>query len=160
MQISAQHRYTATPDQVLAMMADRIWLTEVAKRAGAEQWSASVDADGSHLQAALPAPARAQKFTGATMKVNLTLLWGPLGADGSSDGHITVATPGMPASMHGTAHLSSEQAISTVDYLAEFTITVPLVGKTLEQAAAPYVRRIIDIQQAVGDDYLAGKLTA
>ena len=158
MQISARHNYSASPDRILAMMAYELWLTEVARRAGAAEWAASVDSAGSHMRAALPAPARAQRFTGSTMEIDLTISWNPLADDGTSNGRITVVTPGMPASMGGTAHLVSESGLSIVDYLADFVITVPLLGRTLEQAAAPYVRRVIDIQQSVGNDYLAGRI--
>ncbi len=92
------------------------------------------------------------------MEIDLTISWNPLADDGTSNGRITVVTPGMPASMGGTAHLVSESGLSIVDYLADFVITVPLLGRTLEQAAAPYVRRVIDIQQSVGNDYLAGRI--
>ena len=155
MQISARHNYAATPDQILQMMADQIWLTEVARRAGAQEWATSVDEAGSHVLAALPAPSRAQPFTGPMMKIDLTIRWNPVTA-GTSDGRITVVKPGMPAAMSGTAHLTTDGTLSVVDYLAEFTITIPLLGKTLEQAAAPYVRRVVDIQQSVGNDYFAG----
>lgn len=158
MQITARHSYSASPGQILVMMADERWLAEIARRAGAQEWDVSVDTQGSHVWAAMPAPARAQRFTGPTMKVGLTIAWSPLTDVGISDGSLDVSTPGMPASMTGTAHLAPEGAASIVTYLANFAITVPLIGKSLEQAAAPYVRRIIDIQQSVGTDYLAENL--
>ena len=48
--------------------------------------------------------------------------------------------------------------VTEVDFKAEFRVNLPLIGRSLEAAAAPYVRRVIDTQQAVGNDYLAGRL--
>ncbi len=158
MQISAHHSYAATPGQVLAMMADERWLLEVARRAGATDCSAQVDETGSRVWASMPAPVRAERFTGPNMRVGLTIVWSPLTSEGTSTGHLDVDTPGMPATMSGTGRLMPDNSRSIVEYIAEFTVNVPLLGKTLEQAAAPYVRRVIDIQQVVGNDYFAGKL--
>lgn len=162
MQITQRHSYTAEPDAVVAMMADEIWLAEVARRAGAERWDVSSDAFASHVHAVLPAPEQARRFTGPTLKVQLEIRWLQAQLDGSRAGRLQVQIPGMPASMGGSALMTSVsiagQLGTLIHYEAEFTIRVPLVGRSLESAAAPYVRRVIDTQQEVGNDYLAGRL--
>ena len=64
----------------------------------------------------------------------------------------------MPASMGGTGEMIHLGRVTEVDFKAEFRVNLPLIGRSLEAAAAPYVRRVIDTQQAVGNDYLAGRL--
>lgn len=162
MKISTRHVYSATPDQVIAMMADERWLSEVARRAGAQRHEVSVSHGTSHVVAEMPAPEKVRRFVGSTLRIELDITWGAVGADGSADGRIQVAVVGLPARMSGSGRMiamSVDPRPSTaVDYTAEFTITVPLVGKSLESTAAPYVQRVIDLQQQVGDDYLAGRL--
>lgn len=162
MKITTRHVYSATPDRVIAMMADESWLSEVARRARAERWEVSVSDGTSHVVAEMAAPDQVRRFVGRTLRIELGITWGALGADGSSDGDIRVTVVGMPAKMAGRGRMTpltvDGQPGTAVDYTAEFTITVPLVGKSLEQAAAPYVQRVIDLQQRAGNDYLAGRL--
>lgn len=158
MQISTRHSYAADPATVIKMMADEVWLAEVARRAGASTWRVSADSAGSHVHAELPAPERAKRFTGANLVFDLDIVWQPIRPDGRADGRIDVRIERMPASMHGTGHMIPNGSVTEVDYQAEFNIRVPLVGRSLEDAAAPYVRRVIDTQQDVGNDYLAGRL--
>lgn len=162
MLIKIRHWYAAEPEDVVAMMGDELWLSEVASRAGADRWRVSVDAAGSHVHAEIPAPEKARRFTGASLKIDLDIRWQPGRPDRSRKGHIQVHIPGMPASMGGSGHMfpaSEESGPGTaVDYEAEFTINVPLIGRSLESAAAPYVHRVIDTQQDVGNDYFAGLL--
>ena len=92
------------------------------------------------------------------MKIDLTIVWQPPSHNGNREGRIQVAIEGMPASMGGTGEMVHVGTITEVDFNAEFSINLPLIGRGLEVAAAPYVRRVIDTQQAVGNDYLAGRL--
>lgn len=162
MQINKRHWYPADTDAVVAMMSDEIWLSEVAARSGAERWQVSVDAAGSHLHAEVTAPPKAKRFTGDTVKIELDLRWKPAHADGSRDGHLKVRAPGLPVTMSGGARMAplakDGQPGTEVTYTIEFTVNMPLVGRSLEAKAAPYVSRVIDTQQEVGDDYLAGRL--
>lgn len=158
MQISTRHSYQADIDTVIAMMADEVWLSAVARHAGADRWQVSSGADGSHVEAELAAPQKAVPFTGPTLKVKLDMFWPPSSNAGTRDGRIEVHIPGMPATMIGTGRMVSNGGTTDIDYDADFTIKLPLIGRGLEAAAAPYVRRVIDTQQQVGNDYLAGRL--
>lgn len=162
MQITTQHNYATSPEAVIAMMADEVWLAEVARRAGAERWEVSVDASGSHVHAELPAPEKAKRFSGPSLVIDLDIVWQPLRSDDSASGRIEVRMAGMPASMSGTGDLAPAtvggQPGTRIDYAAEFSVNLPIIGRGLETAAAPYVRRVIDTQQDVGNDYLAGRL--
>ena len=108
------------------------------------------------MLAEVPAPDKAKPFTGPVLKIDLTIVWQPPSLNGNREGRIQVAIEGMPASMGGTGEMVHVGTITEVDFNAEFSINLPLIGRGLEVAAAPYVRRVIDTQQAVGNDYLAG----
>lgn len=159
MDISTRHHYPASPARVLEMMADELWLAEVARRAGAETWQVSANSERSRVNAAIPAPERARRFTGPNLVFDLQIVWQAPKSDGTVPGSIDVEIEKMPASMRGTGLMRPNGTGTDVDFAAEFTINVPLVGRSLEDAAAPYVRRVIDIQQDVGNDYLAGRLS-
>ena len=158
MQISTRHTYHADPQSVVEMMANEVWLAAVARAAGAVRWQVSADIAGSHVLAEVPAPDKAKPFTGPVLKIDLTIVWQPPSHNGNREGRIQVAIEGMPASMGGTGEMVHVGTITEVDFNAEFSINLPLIGRGLEVAAAPYVRRVIDTQQAVGNDYLAGRL--
>ncbi|GAA2178331.1 hypothetical protein GCM10009785_00470 [Brooklawnia cerclae] len=162
MHISIRHSYAADPATVHAMMADEKWLTAVAKETGATTWEVAGSDQVSHVHAEVPAPARAKQFTGPTLSIDLDITWQPVRADGGRDGEVTVKVAGLPAKLAGTANTQAAtvagQPGTTVDYEAEFSINIPLVGGKLEEAAAPYVQRVIDLQQDVGNKYLTGDL--
>lgn len=162
MQISIRHEYQADPQAVIDMMADEVWLAEVARRAGAEDWQVSAADGRSQVHARVAAPERAKRFTGPNLMIHLTISWDEPLTDGTHWGRIEVSLDGMPAKMRGTGEAApavvNGKPGTSVDYEAEFSINIPIVGRGLEQAAEPYVRRVIDTQQDVGRDYLAGRL--
>ena len=65
MQITTRHEYQATPQQVIAMMADERWLEEVARRANAQTWEVAVNGATSHVTAELAAPEKVRRFVGS-----------------------------------------------------------------------------------------------
>ena len=158
MQISTRHTYHADPQSVVEMMADEVWLAAVARAAGAVRWQVSADIAGSHVLAEVPGRVKAKPFTGPVLKIDLTIVWQPPSHNGNREGRIQVAIEGMPASMGGTGEMTHLGRVTEVDFKAEFRVNLPLIGRSLEAAAAPYVPRVIVTQQAVGNDYPAGRL--
>lgn len=158
MHMTFHHEYPATPERVLAMMTDEAWLTEVARRCGATEYQVSVVDGKSHIQVAVAAPAKLQKFVGQTVNVDSTISWDAPDASGARVGTLDVNPPaGVPSTMSGSAKMTplGDQGESTaVDYEVDFSIQIPLVGKKLEEAAGPYVQRVIDAQYAAGLAYL------
>lgn len=138
MQISTRHTYHADPQSVVEMMANEVWLTAVARAAGAERWQVSADIAGSRKLAEVPAPDKAKRPPDRSRKIDLTIVWQP---PSHREGRIQVAIEGMPASMGGTGEMVQCSTITEVDFNAEFSINLPLIGRGLEVAAVPYVRR-------------------
>ena len=161
MQISTRHEYAVEPIEVVTMMADETWLAEVARHAGAESWEVSAAEGRSQVHAQVPAPRRAKTFTGPYLKIHLTITWHEPEPDGSYRGDIEVALDGLPASMHGTGVATAAEVAgrsgTAVSYDADFVINIPVLGRNLEEAAAPHVLRIINTQQDVGREWLANR---
>ena len=82
MQISTRHTYHADPQSVVEMMANEVWLTAVARAAGAERWQVSADIAGSRVLAEVPAGALADRWSrrgvlvcGAVLQAAAFALW-------------------------------------------------------------------------------------
>jgi hypothetical protein len=141
------------------MLTDAAFLESLLTEAGA--LNHKIDVVGSRTTATVEvaAPEAARRFTGATLTATLTIDWGTARPDGSHRGPITVVFEKLPAKLSGTATLSptatGTDTGTTVAYDADFTISIPFVGRKLEATAAPYVMRIIDAQQPRGTAWLA-----
>lgn len=163
MKITTQHRYAASPEQVIEMMCDERWLSEVAQQVGATEYQISVADRTSRVTADVTAPQQVQKFIRGTVKIELELTWGELAADKTAHGNITVGLGSAPAKASGSSRLGPAevkgQPGSVVDYEIDFKITIPIVGKSLEVKAAPFVTDVMAVLQRTGDDYLAGQLS-
>ncbi|MDR0436408.1 MAG: DUF2505 domain-containing protein [Propionibacteriaceae bacterium] len=156
MHVTAQHKYAATPEEVYAMLTDPAFLDSLFAGVEAESHQVSVNGSRTTATATLVAPEQVRRFTGATITAAVTIDWGQARPDGSWHGLISVDLGKLPAKMSGTATLSpAADGITTVVYDANFTISVPFLGSTLEKTAAPYVMRVIDEQQPRGQAWLA-----
>lgn len=157
MQITSAQTYNATPDEVFAMMTDEAYLAAVCDRFGATDRTITVDGTSTTVKMALPAPQQVQKFVGAALPLNQLITWGEPAADGSRTGTLKMTVDKMPVDVTGTAVLKPAGDATQVNYEAEMNVKIPLVGKKLEKEAAPMVQKALDVQQQVGEAYLAGK---
>lgn len=155
MQINSQQTYAATPDQVFAMMIDEAYLAACCDRFGAKERTISVNGNSTTVNMLLPAPAQVQKFIGAVLPLNQFITWGEADADGSRHGTLKMTVDKMPVTVDGTAELRPGGEGTEVTYQAEMTVKIPLIGKKLEQEAAPVAKRALDAQEQVGREYLA-----
>ena len=65
-----------------------------------------------------------------------------------------------PVSLRGTLHLAPGGRGTTVRLVGELKVNVPLLGRKLEQSAAPAVLAGFRTQQSAGDRWLAEHQTA
>lgn len=155
MQINSQQTYAATPEQVFAMMTDEAYLAACCDRFGAKERTITVQGSTTTVKMKLPAPAQVQKFIGAVLPLNQVIIWGAAAADGSRNGTLQMTVDKMPVNVAGTAVLRPGGEGTEVIYQADMNVKIPLVGKKLEQEAAPVAQRALDAQEQVGRDYLA-----
>ncbi|MFT8394681.1 DUF2505 domain-containing protein [Propionibacterium sp.] len=155
MEISAHHEYTADPATVHAMMTDPDWYAAVLDKSGADHHDVHVEGDSVSIHAEVSAPNQVQRFTGATLAIEQSFVWHQV-AEGW-DGVVEAKPARMPAKMTGTATIRPGGPGTIVEYAGDFTVSVPLLGGKLEKLAKPKVMSVIDLQQEVGNDWLAGK---
>lgn len=153
------HEYPADVHRVLEMMTDEAWLADVARRSGATAYDVSVSGGSSHIHASLPAPDQVRTLVGPTLTVDSTISWGSVDQYGRCLGTLSVDPPhGIPSTISGSAVMGPATVNANegteVDYSVDFSIQIPLMGRKLEQAAAPYLMKVIDAQEAASLDYL------
>ena len=157
MQITSRLEFAADPKTVHLMMTDRGWLTELVGRSEATSHSIDIAGPTTRVEMALPAPQEIARFVGSALNVRQTVTWGDPAQDGSREGSLVVEVPGMPVTMNGSARMYPGGRGTVVDYSGDLKVNIPLMGKKIEQQAAPHVKDAIDTQQAVGDDWLAAR---
>lgn len=155
MEISARVEFTADPDRVFTMVTDQAYLERVCQASHAEAYEASVDGLTTHTSRTLPAPEIAARFTGPTLTVQERIEWGEAGPDGSRTATVTLNVPGQPVEMNGRLALSPGGPGTVIELTGELKVSIPLLGRKLEQAAAPAVLAGFDVQQKVGSEWLA-----
>ncbi|HLT61809.1 MAG TPA: DUF2505 domain-containing protein [Microlunatus sp.] len=155
MEISARVEFPADPDRVFAMLTDKGYLDRVCQASHAEAYTTSVEGRTTTTSRTLPAPEMAARFTGPTLTVAERIEWGEPGPDGSRTGTATLTIPGQPVEMKGRLVLSAGGPGSVLELTGDLKVSIPLLGRKLEQSAAPAVLAGFEVQQQVGADYLA-----
>lgn len=155
MDISSHAEFAADPERVHQMLLTKEYLDQVCVASHAVSYDCQVDGATTRCRRELPAPDQAKKFTGPTLTVVEEVAWGEADATGGRTGAVTLTVPGQPMTMNGTVTLSPSGAGSTIKLAAELKVNIPLLGKKLEQAAAPAVLEGLQVQESVGRDWLA-----
>lgn len=140
MHLSYQHSYPASPDDVVALMANPDFITDVAEHAGATSHSVRIEGRTTHMEMGLPAPSEVRKFVGSTINVTEKLTWGDPDADGVRRGTIEFAVAGMPVNVTANAVLKpTGVATSAATYEGDLNVKIPFVGKKVEAQVAPSI---------------------
>lgn len=155
MEITSRAELATDPQTAFAMMTNQEFLEQVCRNQGAQTVNVTVNGDTTVSEYALPAPAQAQKFLGATMPVKQTIAWGPASPDGARTGQFELIVPGQPVRMTGTASLHPGGAGTVADITGDLKVNIPFMGKQIEQMAAPAIKEGIEVQQRTGQEWLA-----
>jgi hypothetical protein len=155
MDISSHLDFAAPPAEVYAMMTDQRYLEEVCEASDSISYNVRTAGSTTQTSRTLPAPESAARFTGPRLTVNDEIVWGELPPDGSGSGTVTMTVLGQPVTFKGGIRLSPGGRGSVVDIRGDLKVAIPLLGRKLEEAAAPAVMAAYRTQQEVGDRWLA-----
>ena len=155
MDLSSHLDFAAEPADVHAMMTDQKYLDEVCVASGSLSYDVSVDGSTTKTSRTLPAPDSAARFTGPKLTVNEEVVWGDPSSDGSRSGTVTMTVLGQPVKFRGKLKLSAGGRGSVVDITGELKVAIPILGRKLEESAAPAITEGYKKQQEVGDRWLA-----
>ncbi|HET9650411.1 MAG TPA: DUF2505 domain-containing protein [Microlunatus sp.] len=155
MDISSSAQFAADPDRVYAMMTDRAYLEEVCRATEASTYEVSVVGPKTRSTRSLKAPASAAKFTGPELTVVEEVTWGAGEGGGTRTGKVTMTIPGQPVTMNGTMRIAPAGPGTVLSLDGVLKVAIPLLGKKLEESAAPAVMAGFRTHQKVGDRWLA-----
>jgi hypothetical protein len=163
---NARITYAAPVSQVAEMLADPAYVER--KVAASKPVSSAVDVQGTAAadftvttERALSTgdlPSAVQNLVGRTIELRLVERWGAAAPDGSRQGTLELEVLGKPASARGTVTLAPSGADQTVlTYEGGVEARIPLLGRKIEQQAVQQVQTVLDVEQAVGSAWLAGR---
>ncbi|MDR2378889.1 MAG: DUF2505 domain-containing protein [Bifidobacteriaceae bacterium] len=163
MRFAAHYDYSAKPDAVAALLADRDFLAAAAARAGApaSRVEVSPGPDGGFTvtvrasleTASLPASMRALAPQG--LELRQALVWTRAGEDGSRQATMAGEVAGSGVQLSGLALLRPTAAGTRLQFAGEVKAQVPLLGRMIENAAVPAIIGFSDAQHQVIEDWLA-----
>lgn len=162
MKIANTAEYSATPDEVFAVLSDPKFQEAKCAATAAIKHKASVETSGDRTvittERILPSdglPDFVKSMVGETLKVTETQEWGPASADGSREGTVTMGVAGAPIALQGKISLAPGGAGTIEDLSAELKAKVPLIGGKIEKAAAPPIEEAIAIEVQTAQEWLA-----
>jgi hypothetical protein len=160
MDISTDLDFAATPAAVHAMMLDRGYHEQVCVESESRRWEVAVTPPRTWTSRTLDAPESAARFTGSELTILEETIWGEAAADGSRQAALVLTVERQPVSLRGRLHLAPGGRGTTVRLTGELKVNVPLLGRKLEQGAAPAVLAGFRTQQKAGDRWLAENTAA
>lgn len=155
MRLALTHAFAATPDRVHAMFTDTAFLDYACRALEADEFSTQASPEAAVVIASVAAPEVVRRFVGERMGVREEFGWGASAPDGSRDGTLSLVVSGAPVRLMGTLRLTPTASGSEFAVDADFTVAIPLLGATIEKAAAPDVADLLEVQAALGDSWLA-----
>lgn len=155
MDITTRIEFAAPPTDVYAMMTDQKYLEEVCQATESTTYDATVSGSTTVTSRTFPAPEAVARFTGTNLTVSEETVW----EDGSPEGHRTgelrMTVKGQPVSMRGQVSIAPGGRGTVVQLSGDLKVSIPLLGKKIEQQTAPVVLAGFQTQQQVGDRWLA-----
>jgi len=155
MDISSHLDFAAPPAEVYAIMTDQAYLEEVCVASDSLSYHVSAAGATTQTSRTLPAPESAARFTGPQLTINDEIVWAKASPDGSRSATVTMTVLGQPVTFKGGIRLSPGGRGSVVDVRGDLKVAIPLLGRKLEESAAPAVLAGYRTQQEVGDKWLA-----
>jgi hypothetical protein len=149
--------YDAPVEAVAAMLADPAFREEVCDYQRVISRKVTITPSGGGMdvvidmvQPARGIPSFAQKFVGDSINIVQSESW-----SSPTAGEITVAIPGKPGEMSGTARLepSGSGTVETVELTAK--VNIPLVGGKLESLIVGLLEKALVAENTVGREWLS-----
>jgi hypothetical protein len=161
-QIDAQMQYDASPDRVMAVLADPAFQDEKCRETGAIEYEVDIETPGARTvittTRTMPVdslPDFVRSFLGGKLVVREIQDWGPAAADGGRDADLSVEIVGTPMRLRGTLEMVGDEASTTVTIDSELKANIPFIGGKAEQAAAGPIRAAVGIEERLGREWLA-----
>lgn len=150
--------YGATPDAVLAMLADPAFREQVCGAMSATDPAVSVQGSGAGMtvvidqsQPAHHAPAFVRGLVGDAVRIVRRESW-----SGATRAAIVVEVPGRPARLDGEIRLQGRDGSTIQTVEGDVTVRIPMIGGKVESLVAETLHAALQAEQRVGRAWLAG----
>lgn len=154
--------YPAGPERVAAMLADPDYQRKRVERADLSDASIDVAVRGrgfvSTISGSVPPerlPSAAKRFIRSAPSFSLSESWGEPADDGSRTGDLDVALRGAPVKVGATSKMEGSGDSTSVVYDVDLDVSIPLVGRSIEERAMGLVDRAVADEEARGAAWLA-----
>ncbi len=161
MDLHAEQRFPAAPDEVAVMLADPGFVRRWCEATHAS--GATVSIDGAPPQPfmvtttrAYPTdsfPSFARRFVGDALEISQTDNWSAVG-DGTWAGESEVATTAVPARMLAKISLVPDGEMTRQVVDGDLKVSIPLVGVKVETLMYDAITGALAIMERVGRDWL------
>lgn len=154
--------YPAAPDAVATMLADPGFQRGRVAALGLEGVSVDVrERDGGFaatVSGTVPAdrvPPAARRLVRTPLSFRVTESWGPAGAQDRRDGGVKVDVSGAPVRAVARSTMRANDAGTVVALDLSLDVSVPFVGRALEDKALGYVEAVIADERRRAEAWLA-----
>jgi len=157
MRINATIDYPGSPQQVASMLANPEYLRARVTYGGATIEQSDVVGNPEEgftatTRGKLPSstiPQQVRGFVGDSLEVRQVEAWEPADANGQRRGTIVIEISGAPVRLTGTRRISpnADGQTCTDSIEGELKASIPLLGPSIEQAAAPAVYAAIEAER-------------
>ena len=158
MEIHATNDFAAPLREVFAMLTDRVFLRAVCLATSPLEHEVAVDGLRTATRRVMPTPSVVTRFVGPTMTVVDEITWDAAETPEGRAGATLVTVEGMPVDLVGTVRLTPGGRGSGLSFVGELNVRIPVLGPGLARQAAPALLEALEVQQRVGDEYLAGRV--
>ena len=154
--------YPASPVRTAQMLADPAYQEERVGRAGLNDASVDVAQRGQGFVSTISGtiqpsqlPSVASRLVRSAVSFTVAESWGEPKDDGSRSGGYDVTIKNAPVKVSATSTMSPAGEATTVTVDVDLKVTVPLVGKTIEEKAMGMVGRVVADEERRATAWLA-----
>ena len=154
--------YPASPVRTAQMLADPAYQEERVGRAGLNDASVDVAQRGQGFVSTISGtiqpsqlPSVASRLVRSAVSFTVAESWGEPKDDGSRSGGYDVTIKNAPVKVSATSTMSPAGEATTVTVDVDLKVTVPLVGKTIEEKAMGMVGRVVADEERRAAAWLA-----
>ena len=153
MKVTQTASYALPPNEIMAIIADTEFQDEKCRATYALDYETSVTDGGGRTvvetERALPTehlPDIAKGFIGNRLVIHEAQTWSGPDAGGRYTAHLTLHVQGAPITGSGTRRLAPDGEGSHDEIRLELKAAIPLIGRRIEEAAAPAVKAAAEIE--------------
>ena len=154
MKVTRHATYALTPEIVMEILAEEEFQDEKCRATFALSWDAAIEAGRGRtviqtrrVMPTDPLPDVARGFVGETFSIHETQTWTGPDERGLFVADLRVHVQGAPISVAGARRLEPRDRARTQDHIdLKISASIPIIGRKIEEAAAPAVAAGVDIE--------------